>query len=134
MDLLYLHAKKLVKSRGAEAPTSGGSTHTVAPALVDAGVALQAQDADSSEISDASADCAPAVAHDVQEVSPMDDLVDHNAAPLLISGAPELTEEFRKAEAANEQLRSENAHLQSQLETMDLLYLHAMGLIDANGA
>jgi hypothetical protein len=33
--------------------------------------------------------------------------------------------------AANEKLRSENAQLQTELETMDLLYLHAKDFIEA---
>lgn len=42
-----------------------------------------------------------------------------------------LAEGLRQIAAANEKLRSENAQLQTELETMDLLYLHAKDFIEA---
>eukprot|EP01043_Picozoa_sp_COSAG02_P051783 COSAG02_NODE_5494_length_4283_cov_8.585325_2_plen_392_part_00 len=119
MDLLYLHAKKLVKGGSAGAPTSGDSARTIDPGLDDAVVKLQTTGSPEAREAREATEKHTLATYDAQEASTMEQWADHT----------ELAGELREAAAANETLRSENAHLRAQLKTMDLLYLHAMDFI-----
>ena len=125
MDLLYLHAKGLVNDGGETISTSGDPACTIDPDLQDAAGHFQA-----GVLGRATRRLPDTATSSVDDPDVLDALItDGSAECEAATGAAKQAKELRQVAAANEKLRLENAQLQTELETMDLLYLHAKDFI-----